>query len=242
MKMDLKLFTVEEILETYQKYVVKDEQYYKKVDKRYKSLNSVEKEKVTCHDFPRVAALFDFEDWIEKYNLKEVDSLLATSKDDIELTYIKSNHIEVCEYEYWSDNKYGTNDLHMLNLNKKDFDFVIFNQTLEHLYNPFIAMKNLYDHLKPGGYLYTTVPTVNMPHMLPFHFWGITPLGLCMMSKSVGFNVCECGQWGGYSYLGYIFTYGEWPSHDVVFNPNGIIENSELCQAQTWILVQKPII
>ena len=236
MKIDLNLFTEQEIIETYKKYVVKDEEYYKKVDKRYKSLSETQKQKVICHDFPRIAALFDFQDWIEKYNLKEVNSILATSKTDIELEYIKTNNIEFCEY-----NENGINDLHTLNLDKKNFDFVIFNQTLEHLYNPFFAIKNLYDHLKPGGYLYTTVPTVNMPHMLPFHFWGITPLGLCMLSKSVGFDICECGQWGGYSYLGYIFTYGEWPSHDVVFNPNGIIENSELCQAQTWVLVQKPI-
>jgi SAM-dependent methyltransferase len=236
MKIDLKLFTEKEIIETYKKYVVKDAEYFKKSDKRYKSLSEAQKQKVVCHDFPRIAALFDFEDWIEKYNLKEVNSLLSTSKTDIELEYIKTDHIEFYEYS-----EGDINDLHTLNINKKDFDFVIFNQTLEHLYNPFISMKNLYDHLKPGGYLYTTVPTVNMPHMLPFHYWGVTPLGLCMLSKSVGFDICECGQWGGYSYLGYIFTYGEWPSHDVVFNPNGIIENSELCQAQTWILVQKPI-
>jgi len=235
MKIDLKLFTEEQIIETYKKYVLKDQEYYKKVDQKYKNLTDFQKQKIINHDFPRVASLFDFEDWIQKYHLKKVNSLLSTSKDDIELTYLEVDYIEFCEYQY------GTNDLHTLNLKKKDFDFVIFNQTLEHLYNPFLAMKTLYDHLKPGGYLYTTVPTINIPHMMPFHFWGITPLGLCMLSKSVGFEICECGQWGGYSYLGYMFTYGEWPGHEVVFNPNGIIENSELCQAQTWVLIQKPI-
>jgi len=235
MNLDLKIFTEQEIIDTYKKYVIKNSDYYKKVDNRYKKLTKEEKNKIIDFDFPRVAALFDFEDWVKKYNLTEVNSLFATSKNDIELQYIKSDYIKICEYNGHN------NDLHTLNISKKDFDFIIFNQTLEHLYNPFISMKNLYDHLKPGGYLYTTVPTINIPHMLPFHFWGITPLGLCMLSKSVGFEVCECGYWGGYSYLGYIFTYGEWPKHHVVFNPNGEIENSELCQTQTWILIQKPL-
>ena len=236
MKIDLKLFTQKEIIETYEKYVIKDQQYYQKVNKRYKKLTEKQKERIENSDFPRVASLFDFEDWIKKYNLNKVTKLLSTSTDDIELEYVKSDYHEICEYggDY-------ENDLHTLNLNKKDFDFIIFNQTLEHLYNPFISMKNLYDHLKPGGYLYTTVPIINIPHMLPFHFWGITPLGLCMLSKSVGFEVRECGYWGGYSYLGYMFTYGEWPKHDIIFNLNGEIENNELCQSQTWILVQKPI-
>ena len=236
MNINLKTFTESEIVETYKNYVFKSQEYYEKVDYRYKNLTEQQKEKIINLDFPRVASLFDFEDWIEKYQLKKVDSLFSTSEDDVELTYIKSDYIQLCEYS--AD---GKNDLHTLNLEKKDFDFIIFNQTLEHLYNPFLAMKTLYEHLKPGGYLYTTVPTINIPHMLPFHFWGITPLGLCMLSKSVGFDICECGKWGGYSYLGYMFTYGEWPKHDVVFNPNGIIENSELCQSQTWILVQKPL-
>jgi SAM-dependent methyltransferase len=236
MNIDLKLFTQKEIIETYKKYVIKDQEYYQKVDKRYKKLSEEQKERIENSDFPRVASLFDFEDWIKKYGLNKVGNLLSTSKDDIELEYMQSDYHEVCEYG--GD---GENDLHTLNLNKKDFDFIIFNQTLEHLYNPFISMKNLYDHLKPGGYLYTTVPIINIPHMLPFHFWGITPLGLCMLSKSVGFEVMECGYWGGYSYLGHMFTYGEWPKHNVMFNPNGDIENNELCQSQTWILVQKPI-
>jgi len=234
MSMEMKLFSEEEIIETYKKYVIKDVQYYNKVDENYKKISDEERKKLLELDFPRVASLFDFKDWIEKYNLKKVNSLLSTCENDIELNYIDWDYNKVCSY----NNK--ENDLHTLNLSKKDFDMIIFNQTLEHVYNPFISMKNLFDHLKSGGYLYTTVPIINIPHMRPFHFWGITPIGLCMLSKSVGFKICECGYWGGYNYLGYIFSRGEWPKHDIVFDHNNKIENDELCQTQTWILVQKP--
>jgi len=246
MNIDLKLFSEQEVNDIYKKYVVKDESYYSKANERFNRLPIQRKQKYRNNDFPRIASLFDFEDWIQKYNLTKVDSLLSTFEGDYELEHIEVSNLKVCKYVYNSTNK---NDLHLIDndlfdqfgkpLDKKDFDFIIFNQTLEHVYNPFIVMKNLYNRLKPGGYLYTTVPTINIPHEVPFHFWGITPIGLCMLSKSVGFDICECGYWGNYEYLGHLFTYNGWPGVDDVRDDNGKINNTDLCQAQTWILVQK---
>lgn len=235
MNIDLKLFSEDEIVKIYEKYVLKDESYYNKSNDRYQNMSKDDKEKFFNVDFPRVSSLFDFCDWIEKYDIKSGNSLLSTHSGDYELEYI--NYENISYFDYRGN---GIGDLHTINLEKKDYDFVIFNQTLEHLYNPFIGMKNLFDHIKPGGYLYTTVPTINIPHMVPFHFWGITPIGLCMLSKSVGFDICECGFWGNYEYLGYLFTYNDWPNNDAVFDDNGKINNVDLCMSQTWILVQKP--
>ena len=235
MNINFKIFSENEIVETYNKYVKKDSSYYSKSNDEYFKLSQSEKDKFFNIDFPRVASIFDFKEWIGKYNLKNVSSLLSTYKDDYELEYIDCESITYCEY-----GKNGENDLHTLNLNKKDFDFIIFNQTLEHLYNPFVCLKNLLDHLKPGGYLYTTVPTINIPHMVPFHFWGITPIGLCMLGRSVWFQICECGYWGNYEYLGHIFTHGGWPNNQDVMDDNGVIKNIDLCQSQTWVLLQKP--
>jgi SAM-dependent methyltransferase len=230
----MKVFSEQEIVEIYNTYVKKNESYYNKSHERYSELSNLDKEKFFNIDFPRVASIFDFKDWIEKYNLKNVKSLLSTYRDDYELEYVNPENVIYCEY-----GKNGQNDLHTLNLEKKDFDFIIVNQTFEHLYNPFVCMKNLFDHLKPGGYLYTTVPTINIPHMVPFHFWGITPIGLCILGKSVGFEICECGFWGNHEYLGHIFTQGGWPNNNDVFDTNGVIKNNDLCQAQTWVLLQK---
>lgn len=234
MNTNFKLFTESEITETYNKFVKKPDHYYSKANERYYQLSGEDKIKYYQVDFPRVASLFDFTDWIKSYGLTNVTSLLSTYKNDYELDFISAENLFVCEYNN------GENDLHTLNLDKKDFDFIIFNQTLEHLYNPFICMKNLFDHLKIGGYLYTTVPTINIPHLTPFHFWGITPIGLCMLSKSVGFEIKECGYWGNYEYLGYIFTNGRWPTTDDVKDEHDSINTTDLCQAQTWVLLQKP--
>lgn len=228
-----KLFSENEIVEIYNKHVKKDLSYYNKCNERYSKLSIEDKNKFFNIDFPRVSSLFDFQDWIKKYNLTHVDSLLSTYRKDYELDYINCNHITYCEY----DN--GKNDLHTLNLEKTDYDMIIFNQTLEHLYNPFVCMENLYNHLRVGGYLYTTVPTINIPHMVPFHFWGITPIGLCMLCKSVGFDILECGFWGNYKYINHIFSQGKWPNNSEIFESNMEIKSTDLCQAQTWVLVQK---
>lgn len=230
----MKLFSEQEIVETYNQYVLKDVNYFTKVSERYQNLSDEEKNNLNNFTCCRVASLFDFKDWIEKYNLKNVSNLLITCKDDPEVNYINSNNTTVCHYD--TDKNF---DLHNLNLDFKSYDLIIFNQTLEHLYNPFIVVEKLYEHLKPGGFLYTTIPTINVPHMLPFHFWGITPIGACMLFKSAGFKIMECGFWGNFNYVEFIFKTGDWPNIEKMLKTENGMNNDSTCQSQTWILVQK---
>lgn len=230
----MKLFSEQEIIEVYNQHVLKDLDYFNKVNERYQNLDSNQKNKLSDLTCCRVASLFDYEDWIQKYNLNYVANLLVTCQSDPEIDYVIANNVTVCSYD--NDKNH---DLHSLNLEFKEYDFIIFNQTLEHLYNPFIAMEKLYDHLKPGGFLYTTAPTINVPHVLPFHFWGITPIGMCMLAKSVGFEILECGFWGNFEYIKHIFKTANWPNINQIINTPEGMENDSTCQSQTWILVQK---
>ena len=77
---------------------------------------------------------------------------------------------------------------------ENEFDFFLFNQTIEHLYNPFEAMKQVYEIVKPGGYVFTSVPTINIPHMTPIHFNGYTPMGLAMLFTPM--NILELVKMG----------------------------------------------
>ena len=61
------------------------------------------------------------------------------------------------------------------------FDFFLFSQTIEHLYNPHLAIRNIRNAMKPSGLVFTSVPTINIPHMTPVHFGGYTPMGLASM-------------------------------------------------------------
>jgi hypothetical protein len=99
-------------------------------------------------------------------------------------------------------------------------------------------MWNLYHHLKPGGMMFTSMPTINIPHMVPFHFNGYTPIGLCMLMKSVGFKILELGYWGNNDYINKLFTNKNWPSYEDLLI-DGNIKHDKGSEVQTWVLVQK---
>jgi SAM-dependent methyltransferase len=224
-------FTESQINNIYKEHVYKDDSYFKKFEKlpfEYNNKNWKWEDK----DFPRIWCILDFQDWLKKHNIGHFNKVLSTCNTDPELEYIKYNEIYYAEYHQ------GFNDLHTLDLDIKDFDLIIFNQTLEHLYNPFLSVSNLYKHLKKDGYLFTSVPTINIPHMTPFHFNGLTPMGLCMLMKSAGFEIIEVGFWGNTDYIKYIFETGNWPDYKQLIK-DGIIKNEREKNAQCWILVKK---
>lgn len=226
-----KTFNENDVVEAYRKFVIKPNEYYNKLSPLPLNFNN-KKWKWEGKDFPRVPCVLDFSEWINKYNLSTVDSLLSTCTSDPELEYITSNNIEYLPYNN------GKGDFHTLDLKKK-FDFILFNQTIEHLYNPFISMSNLYNHLNDGGHMFTSMPTINIPHMVPFHFNGYTPIGLCMLMKSVGFEILELGFWGNYEYISKLFKNQNWPSYEELIDKNGNITNESKNTVQCWILVKK---
>jgi len=227
----MNLFSENQILDIYNKYVNKDESYYRKYETLPLELNN-KNWNWEGKDFPRIWCILDFQEWLKKHNLNYFEKVLSTCNTDPELEYINYGYLTHKPYLY------GQNDLHTLHLEEKNFDLVVFNQTIEHLYNPFISVLNMYNHIKVGGYLFTSVPTINIPHMTPFHFNGFTPMGLCMLMKSVGFDIVELGFWGNFDYIKYIFETGNWPDYRQLMK-NGIIKNERDKNVQCWILVRK---
>jgi hypothetical protein len=229
-------FNEAEIFSIYQSFVIKNREYLSKYD----ILNEDTKEfldKIFSHalyrwdarDYSRVRTILDFKEWIEKYQICP-NYLAYTYVDDPELKLIKYNYFDKIEYYK------GQGDLHQLNIIEK-YDFFLFNQTLEHLYNPFIAVKNIYNSLINGGYVFTSVPTINIPHSTPIHYNGYNPMGLAMLFKSCGFNIIEIGQWGNYEYINKLFATHQWPGYKNL-SPNGH-KNEEKNVVSCWVLAQK---
>lgn len=184
-------------------------------------------------DFPRVKCLLDLQDWLSKHNLGHFSKVLSTSPGDPELELITYDKLVIAEYEN------GVNDLHTLNLSEKDFDLILFAQTLEHLYNPFLAIQQLYEHTKTGGYIFTSVPMINIPHYVPFYYWGVNMMGLSVLFKSAGFKIVEVGGWGNKKYIDFLFKNLTWPDYQQLIDENGMIHNDLNSICQSWILVQK---
>lgn len=232
-KLVLRLLDPEDIVYLYDRHCHKSDEYYRKYEKVPLHLMDA-RWPWENHDYPRIPCLLDFIEWTTKYGIRSPDSLLCTSIVDPEPFYLSPKNVRYEEYEVAGNR----NDLHTLDLDKKDFDFVIFSQTLEHLYNPLLALYNLKCHMKIGGYIFTSVPMINVPHMVPVHFWGMNMMGLASMFTSLGFEVLEVGEWGNKKYIDYIFSRHNWPDYRELIE-DGVIRNERQNACQAWILARK---
>ena len=224
---DEHILTNEHAEHLYHKFVVKDKNYFKRFSLLQEAFSEQEFAAYTNFDPPRVVSLIDFKEWIIKHGIATGENLLSTCTSDPELKYLIYKNQTMVSFPPY--------DLHKLNIEKKNFDFVVFNQTIEHLHSPWIALRRLYEHLRIGGYLYTTAPTINIPHLTPIHFNGYTPTGLCALMVTSGFEVCECGYWGNKKYMDFIFRTGNWPNYTDVLDDKGLLTYDPICQAQTWV-------
>jgi SAM-dependent methyltransferase len=224
-------FTEYELQTIYKNHVKKTNEYFQK----YQHLPPCPVNKYNNNwqnfDFPRNWCILDFKEWINQHNISNIEHLGYTCNTDPELEFLTYNNSTLVEYPQF--------DLHTFSQSFTNvFDFFIFSQTLEHLYNPFKAVENIYKSLKPGGYVFTSVPTINIPHMTPIHFNGFTPMGLAMLFKSANFEIIEIGQWGNYEYIQRLFGKHTWPGYNDL-NKNGYVSNEERNVCQCWILARK---
>lgn len=231
--MNKKNYTPYDIHALYHKHVPKTKEYFTKYNKVPLHLQD-NKWKWDGHDYARIPCLLDFREWILKYNIKS-NKLLYTSNEDPEILYLEYKQKYLAEYNIETH----TNDLHTLNLPDKDFDFILFSQTLEHLFDPVQAMTSLLTHLVPGGYIFTSVPIINIAHMTPIHFGSMTQIGLITLFDRFNLEILEVGQWGNKQYLNYIFEKQWWPDYRNLIDRHGVIPNEPINACSTWILAKK---
>jgi hypothetical protein len=119
---------------------------------------------------------------------------------------------------------------------------VIISQTLEHLYNPLLAMRNVWEITKPGGYIFTSVPALNIQHMTPVHFFHFTPMGLAVLFVQAGFDIVEMGQFGNKHYERQLLDHHLWPDiYQILKMGDGTLINERENPDQVWILARKPL-
>jgi SAM-dependent methyltransferase len=225
------MFSENDIVNLYNEKIKLPESYFKKYEKIPTCPVKAYNYNWNNTDFPRNWCILDFIDWIKKYDIKEIDELGYTCDSDPELEFLS--------YKNKTNISYPKYDLHTIgNYFSNKFDFFLFSQTLEHLYNPYESVKNIYNIVKKNGYVFTSVPTINIPHMTPIHFTGFTPMGLAMLFKIAGFEIIDIGQWGNYDYINKAFSSHSWPGYNDLHN-NGFISNEERNVCQCWILAKK---
>jgi hypothetical protein len=183
-------------------------------------------------DFPRVIALLEFDRMIQKYNIRSKNLLSFNGLNDPELEYVQYDHHSNFNF---GDDK-NKHDLHTLDIPLQQYDFAMLNQTLEHLYNPFICLENIHKYLDDSGFIYANLPSLNIAHDTPFHFFtGFTPIGVACMFKTCGFDIIEIGQWGNKDYISILYKTQGWPDYKSLRSYTNDFNNPVI----TWVLAKK---
>jgi len=183
-------------------------------------------------DVARVIAVLEFARICSLHQLTAKHLLTFNGEGDPELEHLR--------YERHSNFNYTDGpvdyDLQTLRIPRHAYDFVMLNQTLEHVYHPLLCLENVRDFLAPGAYIYANVPTVNIPHSTPFHYYtGFTPTGLACLLRACEFEVIEVGQWGNAEYIGRMFKTQSWPDFRQLRSYAGDFNNPVIA----WVLARK---
>ena len=209
-------------------------------------------------DLSRVIQTASFSEYVSKYSLTEpancANTLTFEVGVDPEVQYFNgyfSQTLGIAKCVNFTSLYYADghgkrdrkkSDLYTLDLDFKQWDIILLPQFLEHFYAPSIVMDNVFEHLKEGGYLYASAPTINLPHMTPIHFQHFEPMGLLMLAAQAGFEIKELDFWGNRAYIETLFRnqwWGHYQSHEYVEAEP--LVNEPHCVSQVWGLFQKPI-
>jgi SAM-dependent methyltransferase len=76
------------------------------------------------------------------------------------------------------------------------FDVVICEQVLEHVVDPWKAVRTLYALTRPGGTVIVDTPFLIRMHTEPGDYWRFSPEALRLLLGQAGFEVEEVGTWG----------------------------------------------
>lgn len=95
-------------------------------------------------------------------------------------------------------------DIAAIPVESESFDFVLLNQTLEHVPEPKAVLKELHRVLKPGGHILYTGPFYYEEHEVPYDFYRYSQFGLRHLFCEAGFEIQKL-EWleGYFGTLGY---------------------------------------
>jgi SAM-dependent methyltransferase len=112
-------------------------------------------------------------------------------------------------------------------------DIVIAEQVFEHVKNPWKAMTNVYNMLRPTGYFLITTPFFLRVHGAPMDYWRWTAEGLRVMLEDSGFSVEICKAWGNQDCV--VANLSEWK----IYEPGLNLDNEPDFPVVCWALARK---
>lgn len=133
--------------------------------------------------------------------------------EEPELKYLPSKEFSFFGIDRGNIDKFTHFDLNIPSANKEQFDLVICSQVLEHVYDVKIALENLVDLVKPGGYLWVACPASNYAHGSPDYFSaGYSHQLITQLIKPTGVQIILAENYGSPRMYFYTHAIQYWPT------------------------------
>lgn len=119
------------------------------------------------------------------------------------------------------------------------YDVVICEQVIEHVIDPWTAVKNLRGLCNAGGHVIVSTPFLIRVHELPAYgmpdYWRFTPRGLRTLVESAGLIVDTVGTWGNRSCV--LANFDTWPAYR---RWHSLADEPDL-PVQVWAFARNPV-
>ncbi len=116
----------------------------------------------------------------------------------------------------------------------RTFDVVLCEQVLEHVRDPWAAVRTLNDLCRPGGHVIVSTPFLVRIHNEPADYWRFTVPGLRLLLESSGLEVLSAQSWGNRACVRANFR------HWVRRRPWQSMRNEDDFPIVVWALARRP--
>jgi SAM-dependent methyltransferase len=121
---------------------------------------------------------------------------------------------------------------------ERRFDYVICEQVLEHVEDPWAAVDNLRELCRPGGHVLVSTPFLVKVHEFPAYgmldYWRFTPRGLRTLLERFGLEVESVESWGNRECVVGNFT--DWAAYRRWLS----LRNEPDFPVQVWAFARRP--
>jgi len=140
-------------------------------------------------------------------------AIVGGSAEEPELIHLSGKEISFLGIESGAIDNFTHFNLNIASIHEKQFDLVVCSQVLEHVYDVKVALENLVNLVKPGGYLWVACPASNYAQGSPDYFSaGYSHQLITQLLESKGIQIILAENYG--SPRMYFFTHGiqYWPT------------------------------
>ena len=116
----------------------------------------------------------------------------------------------------------------------RTFDVVVCEQVLEHVRDPWAAVRTLRELCRPGGHVIVSTPFLIKVHNEPADYWRFTVPGLRLLLEEGGLEVLSARSWGNRACARANLH------HWVRRRPWQSMENEELFPIVVWAVARRP--